>query len=273
MEISGNQGDEQMRNLNRAGMSAGRIAGERALNDARRRLSTKMSRQTKSTRTSRLSRSQVKSADRSSLIAANSFASKYQSSSQNTTLEKKYYTEMGEAAESLQDRVSLFLKRGENTLFGKQTEVADNGGTTVTEEQKNKLVKEIEGFVDDYNTMRKSMGNIGGQVRQVYIQQLDKQVNKQEKTLAEIGISKGKDGILSVKSSVLKESDLEKIKLLFGTVDSFADNIGNISNAVEKNARDNLYELKFSSYSSNYSRNGSYRDSYSSIGKRYNVRG
>ncbi len=255
-------------------MSAGRIAGEHALDDARRRANIKMSRQTRSTRTnSRLASSQTKSVDRRNIIAANSFASKYQSSFQNTTLEKKYYTEMGEAAESLQDRVSLFMKKGENSLFGKQTEVSENGEITVKEEQKNKIEKEIEGFVADYNTMRESMENIGGQVRRIYIQQLDKQLTRQEKALAEIGIIKGEDGTLSIKSSTLRKADLEKIKSLFGTVDSFADNVSHIGNLVAENARDNLYELKFSSYSSNYNRTGNSYESYSSIGRRYNVRG
>lgn len=249
-----------MRNLSRAGTSAGRIAGERAMQDARRRASTKLSRQTSSSRTSsRLSSSQTKSADRSSILGTGSFAKKYQSSTENSALEKTYYTQMGESAESLQDRASMFLKQKESTL---------------SESEHDKMITEIEDFIDDYNTMRKSMEYLGGQVRQIYIQQLDKQTTKREKALEEVGITKEKNGTLSIKTSVLKEADIEKVKALFCSVDSFADSVSDISNAVEKNARDHLYEFKFSSYSSNYSRTGSYYDSYtSSTGKRYNVRG
>ena len=142
-----------MRNLSRAGTSAGRVAGERAMQEARRKASTKLSRQTSSNRiSSRLSSSQTKSADRSSILGTDSFAKKYQSSIGNSALEKTYYTQMGEAAESLQDRASMFLKQKESTL---------------SESEHDKMVAEMEGFVEDYNAMRKSMEYLGGQVRQI----------------------------------------------------------------------------------------------------------
>lgn len=256
-----------MRHLNRAGMSAGRVAGERALYEARRKANVKMSRQT-STQGNQISHGDTDKNDVSS-----SFFSKYQSSFNSNVLQEKYYTEMGEAAVSMQDRVSAFLKQGENTLFGKVTVDEKTGESVVSEEDKKKIIEQVESFLDDYNTMRRRMEHIGGQVRQIYIQQMDKQADKYEKELAEIGITKAEDGTLYADTSVLKEADAAKIKSLFGTVGSFADKVSSISNAVEKNARDNLYDLKFSSYSSNYSSNGNYYDSYSNTGKNYNIWG
>ncbi len=278
-----------MRHISRTAMNAAKIVSQRTLHAARRKASTIGSSRTSSTRLSSTksnSSTQSTSTDRNSILASNSFLSKYQSSTTNTALEKSYYTDMGEAAESIQDRVIAFLKRGENALFGteeskkedniteenKTTESAEDTSENSAETQRSKIVKQIQGFVDDYNTMRNSMEKLGGQVRQIYIQQLDKQVTKNAKALEEIGITQDKDGRLSVKSSTLKEADLEKIKALFGTTDSFANKVSDISNGVEKNARDNLYELKFSSYSSGYSKTGSYSESYKNTsGTRYNV--
>ena len=276
-------------------MNAAKIVGQRSLQSARRKASSIGSSRTgSSTRlSSTKSNSTTKSTgvNRNSILGNNSFLSKYQSGTTNTALEKSYYTDMGESAASIQDRVIAFLKRGENTLFGTETSKTEESKTeeSKTEErkteestgdtsqvsaetQRNKIVKQIQGFVDDYNTMRNSMEKLGGQVRQVYIQQLDRQVTKNAKALEEIGITQNKDGTLSAKSSTLREADLEKIKSLFGTADSFANKVSDISNGVEKNARDNLYELKFRSYSSGYSKTGSYSESYkSTTGRRYNV--
>lgn len=278
-----------MRHISRTAMNAAKIVSQRTLHAARRKASTIGSTRTSSTRLSSTksnSSTQSTSTDRNSILASNSFLSKYQSSTTNTALEKSYYTDMGEAAESIQDRVIAFLKRGENALFGteeskkedniteenKTTESVEDTSENSAETQRSKIVKQIQGFVDDYNTMRNSMEKLGGQVRQIYIQQLDKQVTKNAKALEEIGITQDKDGRLSVKSSTLKEADLEKIKALFGTTDSFANKVSDISNGVEKNARENLYELKFSSYSSGYSKTGSYSESYKNTsGTRYNV--
>lgn len=289
-----------MRHISRTAMNAAKIVSQRTLHAARRKASTIGSNRTSSTRLSSTktnSSAQSISTDRNSILANNSFLSKYQSSTTNTALEKSYYTDMGEAAGSIQDRVTAFLKRGENALFGteeskkeeskteantteeSQTEkskaedkVTENASENSAETQRSKIEKQIEGFVEDYNTMRNSMEKLGGQVRQIYIQQLNKQVTKNAKALEEIGITQDKDGRLSVKSSTLKEADLEKIKALFGTTDSFANKVSDISNGVEKNARDNLYELKFSSYSSGYSKTGSYSQSYrNTSGTRYNV--
>ena len=284
-----------MRHISRTAMNAAKIVGQRSLQSARRKASSIGSSRTgSSTRlSSTKSNSTTKSTgvNRNSILGNNSFLSKYQSGTTNTALEKSYYTDMGESAASIQDRVIAFLKRGENTLFGTETSKTEESKTeeSKTEErkteesigdtsqvsaetQRNKIVKQIQGFVDDYNTMRNSMEKLGGQVRQVYIQQLDRQVTRNAKALEEIGITQNKDGTLSVKSSTLKEADVEKIKTLFGTADSFANKVSDISNGVEKNARDNLYELKFRSYSSGYSKTGSYSESYkSTTGRRYNV--
>ncbi len=284
-----------MRHISRTAMNAAKIVGQRSLQSARRKASSIGSSRTgSSTRlSSTKSNSTTKSTgvNRNSILGNNSFLSKYQSGTTNTALEKSYYTDMGESAASIQDRVIAFLKRGENTLFGTETSKTEESKTeeSKTEErkteestgdtsqvsaetQRNKIVKQIQGFVDDYNTMRNSMEKLGGQVRQVYIQQLDRQVTKNAKALEEIGITQNKDGTLSAKSSTLREADLEKIKSLFGTADSFANKVSDISNGVEKNARDNLYELKFRSYSSGYSKTGSYSESYkSTTGRRYNV--
>lgn len=288
-----------MRHISRTAMNAAKIVGQRSLQSARRKAALIGNSRTSSTRlSSTKSNSTTKSTgvNRNSILGNSSFLSKYQSGTTNTALEKSYYTDMGESAASIQDRVIAFLKRGENTLFGTETSKVEESKTeeskteeskteeSKTEEstgdtsqvsaetQKNKIVKQIQGFVDDYNTMRNSMEKLGGQVRQVYIQQLDRQVTKNAKALEEIGITQNKDGTLSAKSSTLREADLEKIKSLFGTADSFANKVSDISNGVEKNARDNLYELKFRSYSSGYSKTGSYSESYkSTTGRRYNV--
>lgn len=284
-----------MRHISRTAMNAAKIVGQRSLQSARRKASSIGSSRTGSSTqlSSTKSNSTTKSTgvNRNSILGNNSFLSKYQSGTTNTALEKSYYADMGESAASIQDRVIAFLKRGENTLFGTETSKAEESKTeeskteeSKTEEstgdtsqvsaetQRNKIVKQIQGFVDDYNTMRNSMEKLGGQVRQVYIQQLDRQVTKNAKALEEIGITQNKDGTLSAKSSTLREADLEKIKSLFGTADSFANKVSDISNGVEKNARDNLYELKFRSYSSGYSKTGSYSESYkSTTGRRYNV--
>ena len=162
-----------MRHISRTAMNAAKIVGQRSLQSARRKASSIGSSRTgSSTRlSSTKSNSTTKSTgvNRNSILGNNSFLSKYQSGTTNTALEKSYYTDMGESAASIQDRVIAFLKRGENTLFGTETskteeskteerkteeskteESTGNTSQVSAETQRNKIVKQIQGFVDDY---------------------------------------------------------------------------------------------------------------------------
>lgn len=237
---------------------------------------------------------------RNSLINAmngnNTKTSKY--ITKNTALLKNNYFTLKNVANSLQNHASNLMASGDTSLFGQAIQVkkaADNSketsdtntskeNTTKSSNQKeltevelakgkDHVVKEINAFIDDYNTMMKKMASIDDRTNNVYIKQLKGYVKHYDTALKELGITQASDGTLLVDQKTLKEADVEKMQTLFQTKNGFADLVATRSSVVESNANMNLTKQNKFSYMYNYNRNGSSYNNYGTSGSRYNTRG
>ncbi|RDY31873.1 hypothetical protein [Lachnotalea glycerini] len=207
----------------------------------------------------------------SALNSKKTTASKYQTST--TTQLKTNYTAVKTVAGKVQEDAAKLLATGSDSLFGKALSVkaaqenstaAENtlGETnelTAAESAKAKesVLKVINSFIDDYNTMLNKLDNIGGSLNNMYAKQLRNYVTQNETALKNIGITKTKAGTLSVNQEKLKTADISAIQKVFGTNGSFVYKVASKSKSVEANAETNLASLNKSTYSSfNYNKSG-----------------
>ena len=209
--------------------------------------------------------------------------------STNTTQVKSNYTAMKTAANGVQEHLNKLLATGEDSLFGKaipdkesktnstkaSNTTTDSDETEASAEElakyKENVEKEINNFIDDYNTMVSKMSSIGGTINNIYLKQIKTYVSDNKTALKNLGITQASDGTLRVNQKTLKAADVTKMQKVFGAKNSFADKVAARSKNVESNANTNLTALNKSSSSSNYNRYGSSNSSYGGSG--YNAKG
>lgn len=180
---------------------------------------------------------------------------------------KDNYTAMETAAESLKEHSSR--------LFG----IFDGEWETLTEEEKAAYRKEAEeeitDFIDDYNTLVTTLSKESGNANDVYLKQLWDYFEKEEEALAEAGITKGTDGILSVNQELLQKADTEKLREVFGLKGSFAGKVNERAENIIANAKTNLSVLNSSLYAGTYSYNKYGSDVFDILegGSQYSAKG
>lgn len=190
------------------------------------------------------------------------------SSNSNTNQMSKNYTAIKDAAASLQTHATKLLATGDDSLFGKASqstaENTDNStkqtadSSTVSESElsqnKDNLLKEINSFVGDYNTMVTKMSTTGGISNNLYLKQIKNFATQNQAAFKEIGITQKSNGTLSVNQKTMKAADTEDLQKVFGAKDSFAAKVSTKSETVESNAKTTLASLK--NYTTNYNKYG-----------------
>ena len=172
---------------------------------------------------------------------------------------KSNYTSLISSAESLKKHADKLLDtKEEESLF--------------TEEKKEQAVKEIKGFVEDYNRMVERLQRVGTTVSSLYLKQLQGHVADNKDLLRELGITQNTTGTLKINEDKLKEADPEKLKKLFGTDGGFGDKISSWAEKIQANAEANLagYYGNENLYGNNYNRYGT---NISGYGGGFNTRG
>ncbi len=172
---------------------------------------------------------------------------------------KSNYTSLISSAESLKKHADKLLDtKEEESLF--------------TEEKKQQAVKEIKGFVEDYNRMVERLQRVGTTVSSLYLKQLQGHVADNKDLLRELGITQNTTGTLKINEDKLKEADPEKLKKLFGTDGGFGDKISSWAEKIQANAEANLagYYGNENLYGNNYNRYGT---NISGYGGGFNTRG
>ncbi len=226
-----------------------------------------------------------------------SVSSKNKTTNQTSETKLKInYTAIKNAANGLQGHAAKLLSTKEDSLFGmaipettkdvttkdtttKDTTTKDtttNATTQPTEAEllkgKENVVKEITGFIEDYNTMISKMSSMNNSLNNIYIKQFKNCVADNRVALKALGITQAANGTLSVNQKTLNAADVSKMQKVFGTKNSFADKVTTRSDNVELNAENKLEEYNKSNHSSSYNRYGK-NYTNSSIESKYNVKG
>lgn len=175
------------------------------------------------------------------------------------------YTVMKQSAGRVKDHMDALSAMGESSIFGQED----------TEKAKEQAISQIDGFVDDYNIMMNRLKESEDAADSAYAKKLKDCVSANSAALKELGITANSDGTLKLNEKVLKESDLDSMKKVFGAGGSFGEKISALAKQVGDTAARQITELKNKSYqlSSNYTRYGTDSSSYGTDGSGFNIRG
>lgn len=125
--------------------------------------------------------------------------------------------------------------------------------TLLTEQEgtEQKIYDAVEQMVDNYNGTIKALKNVSTPLNDFYKEMLEEAVTESEAALNEFGITKNKNGTLSLEKEKFESSDLETIKKVFGNSGTFSTKVAFIAGRISENATANM-----ESYSSLYGADG-----------------
>lgn len=126
----------------------------------------------------------------------------------------KTLTRIQSAAESMKDSAEALQNSGSKSVYEKVT-TTDDKGVTTTDYDRNAIYKAVEQFSTDYNELldKAADSNTTNILRAAKTMVNYSKVN--ERLLAKVGITIGKDNQLSVDKTVLDKADVSDIKSLF----------------------------------------------------------
>lgn len=145
-----------------------------------------------------------------------------------TQLYKNYET-IQNSAKELRTHAQRLSEDGNKSLFAK----AEKSGSTED------IVKEVKGFVEDYNAMVNGMKDTKNTVDTIYKKQFTEMVDSYKSQLSAIGITKASNGSLKVNETQLKDANLEQLQEVFSGSTSFGSKAAVKSIYVEANAASN----------------------------------
>lgn len=174
-----------------------------------------------------------------------------QTSSKNNAsalLMKNTYTKLEDSSEKLSKYASSLLETEKDSIYDK----AEESGSTSS------IVSTVSKLVEEYNSTINQLNKAGGSMNEFYRQQLKAIPSSCKDVLKAIGITRQKDGSLSIDEKTLKSADTATLKKALGNDTGFASKIDFISGRVNKNAAANAasassqYNSRGSSYSGYY---------------------
>lgn len=172
---------------------------------------------------------------------------------------KENYTVMKKAGENLKDHVE------------KLQEIYDREWDELTEEEAAKYraqaEEEIAGFVDNYNTLIKTLSEESSSAGDIYLKQLKNYFQSSKAVLGEMGITQGDNEALSVDRKLLKAADNTVLQKNFGQKNSFASKVKERAENIISNAETNLAVINSSLYAGNYSYNKYGSDIFDILGE------
>lgn len=172
------------------------------------------------------------------------------SSMQNPRMARLNYEKLQKSAVSLVDGMTLLAEKADGLT--EEQNPADVTGT-------------VENMVEDFNTTLKYLQQNSSVLNDYYRQSLRELGAGSKAELAEIGITVGSNGTLTLNKEKLEEADREKIKNVLGSQGDFARRIKAVASRVADNAKVNAEAA-----SSQYNSSGGLANSYLS---RFNLRG
>ncbi len=141
-------------------------------------------------------------------------------------LNSKSDEQMKKTAESLSDYASKLYDDGKDSLFAKAEASGD----------KSELIKTITGMTDAYNKTLKSLGSSDSALNKFYAQELKNYTSDHSAALKAAGVTRNKDGSLSIQKDVLEAADIDSLKAAFGSTSGFSEKVGYVAGRTAENA-------------------------------------
>lgn len=159
-------------------------------------------------------------------------------------------------AGEVQSTASKLSATGEDSLFAKAEKAGDTSEVT-------KTVKE---FINQYNSMVRSMKSTGDRVDSSYVNQMNAYATMYRSALQATGVTKQSDGTLAVDEKTLKGASMEALKKAWSGSGSFAAKAGTIAGSAQSNAVSNMNSAIGNAYSNllrNYGARGNFFNFFS----------
>lgn len=151
-------------------------------------------------------------------------------SSTNAFLEKinsESRKELKEAAESLSDYAAKLAEDGEGSLFANAEASKDTS----------ELVEHIKGMAQAYNNTLKHLNGSDSGLERFYRQELNSYLTEHADALKKVGVTKKKDGGISIDEKTLKAADIDSLKAAFGSSSGFSSKAGFVGGRVAESAK------------------------------------
>lgn len=161
----------------------------------------------------------------------------------NTTTDTTL-TSVKSKSDELVSSASTLTATGSKSLFTKKevttTDASTGETTTAFEYDKDAIVKAVKNFASDYNALLDSTSKTTNSSVLQRTSSIVTNTNFYKNSLADIGITVGKDSKLTVDEDKLKNADIDAVKNLFQGVSSFASTTSSkaslVGNAAQKAA-------------------------------------
>lgn len=180
---------------------------------------------------------------------------RYGNTYQNTT---SVLESLQKAASGIREHTERLSESGSASLFAK----AEETGNTKD------VVKEVEAFVADYNSMVSNMRKTGGTTNNIYRSKLSYDIIGDREELKNIGITANKDGTLEVDKKKLQNAAVEDLQKVFEGASSFAGKTSVNSIYVESGAVTTMAQSSYQAALGGYNSYGAYNGfgGYGSLG-------
>lgn len=184
--------------------------------------------------------------DNSLLSALNK---KTSSSAYNKVKSRNEYQSMTKSANGLKDTADSFVsEEGKENIYDKVMTTGDMS----------EIVSEANKFIEGYNNVLSGLKGSASSLNELYFSEMKNVVNEREEYLSQIGISRDKNGKLSVDTEKLKAVNNETLRR---AMEPFAEKVSFLAERISSNAK-----AESSSISSYYDRSGSL---YTGFGSSY----
>lgn len=173
------------------------------------------------------------------------------------------YDMMCLAAERVETHMEKLLETGEDSLYAEE------------ETDREKLAREVLGFVNDYNVMLRKLTNSGSSADEAYAKKLKSQLSTNQSALEELGLTQDSQGVLTMDAKVFSQANLFDIQKTFAEEDGLSGKIKTLAKEVSGYAKAQIDSLKKESYtlSAGYSRYGTDNDCTQTTGNWFTAKG
>lgn len=165
------------------------------------------------------------------------------------------YKKLKKSADALKEQAEKFAAAGEDSFFEKIKASGD----------KEELGAAVSKYVENYNATLSDLGKAPGILNDYYGQMLKEAAEDSSSQLADIGISIGKDGKMSIDQEKLNAASVEQVEKVFGPSGALTAKFAFIAGRISDNAQAGMQ-----SASSQYDGSGNL---YSQLTSRYDFFG
>jgi len=165
------------------------------------------------------------------------------------------YKKLEKAADSLKEQAAKFAATGEDSFFDKIKESGEG----------EELCAGVKNYVKCYNETLSALKKAPGVLNGYYSQMMQEVAKDSSGALENIGITVGKDGMLSIDEEKLKAAKVEDVEAVFGPSGEFSSKSSFLAGRVSDNAHTNA-----TSVSNQYDASGNL---YSQLTSRYDFWG